>query len=89
MDFPAPLAGEVDHFCFEVSKAISNEYFIGEVEFFAYGDELTVQERMNIRRAGIWLVQEGKLRDSTSLVYQFRRNLAGKMIVIVFGLGEH
>uniref|UniRef100_A0A1J3FZJ8 Uncharacterized protein n=1 Tax=Noccaea caerulescens TaxID=107243 RepID=A0A1J3FZJ8_NOCCA len=59
VDFPVPLDGDLDLFCFEVSGAISNERFSGEVEFYAYGDDLTDQDRMAIRKAGIWLLQEG------------------------------
>ncbi|CAA7030576.1 unnamed protein product [Microthlaspi erraticum] len=59
VDFPLPLDGDLDHFCLKVERAISNERFVGEVEFYAYGDEISNQERIEIRRAGIWLQQEG------------------------------
>ncbi|CAA7057039.1 unnamed protein product [Microthlaspi erraticum] len=59
VDFPLPLDGDLDRFCLNVNVAISNERFVGEVEFYAYGDELSNQDRMEIRRAGIWLKQEG------------------------------
>ncbi|CAA7057037.1 unnamed protein product [Microthlaspi erraticum] len=58
-DFPYPLNGDLSYFCLNIERAIWKERFVGEVEFYAYGNEITNQERIEIRRAGIRLQQEG------------------------------